>query len=324
MRQITLITLFLLAFIGCENNITDPGAEYWISPNQLPYLTEKDHENISKIIEIYPEERYTAGEKYIKLNNKDIRFIYNAYYPNHENSRLKVDPEPETTIPANQIIRLTFKSPVKNVVVNGALATGYREHWETKPYPPQDKNHPPDEPIYLIITYTIIGGAQDYPGQTDIVRPYYLTAADTHPPQITHSTIKDGATHISTNTKYITITFDEPIEGQIALTTQLGQQDLNWIQDVEGTTAKLTQLTETDVKRILDETAVTEYEWRGTPLDTPAPDVKGEFVPVKVNTIHGLTPSTPLKPNTTYEVHILIYDGAKNQNITTITFTTSN
>lgn len=312
-----LTILIALSVIGCGLNQQDELEEYWISPNTLPFFTEADMDNLSMLHQQLPEENgrlltegfpasYETVKKYGQLNNKDLRFI-NAH--KQSNTYLKLDPQPGTTIPENRVITITFEQPMQSVIVNKIPAWGIAEHWETKPERPVD--HPVNEPIYLVIEYTLKDGG--YTG-SKVVYPYHLTTGDYSAPEITHSTIANNATNINQNTSEIKVTFNEPIKrGSISL--HESSKNLDWEQGIADNTAYLYELTESDIKEQVNQTSVPGYKIRGSGQHT-------KVINTTEPTVHGLAPSHTIEGNKRYEIRIIAEDYAGNTSRHTITFST--
>ena len=212
-----------------------------------------------------------------------------------------------------------------------------------------------DQPIYFAITWTRPGMGyeslvyQDEDGfalvNGQIVGPYYITAPDHEPPLILNSTVLptrdpslgaypaghiQGRTDVNPNTQEIVIAFNEPIRDYAKAGIGISSASLtdaknNYLSWGEGRTSNaiiLDALTPEELKKWQDETAVIEQQWQGTPLGTPMQDVKGEFVPVKVNTVHAEA-STLLEPGQTYIISITVHDVVGHKSEMVITFQTA-
>ncbi len=317
-KKLLLSLLIIISITSCGLNSTDELEEYWISPNGLPWLTEADSRNIEILQtragldpnnpQYFTDAHLDITKKYIERNNKNSRFHTNRYIPKKSN---KGFPQPGSTIPQNLIIELKFNTPMTSVSVNNIPAWGHGQYWEARPSPPA--GHTTGQPIYLAIKTTTKQGQTG----TSYAWPYYLTDADLNAPEITHSTIPDGATNISHNTNEITVTFNEPI-GPFAgasITDYASNKQLNWEHYPGENSYTLRELTPADVKRITDENSVPGYRVAGSGENT-------KIVHTKEPTIHGLTPSETLQPNRRYEIRITITDRSNNQSKFTITFRT--
>ena len=232
---------------------------------------------------------------------------------------LTLNPEPHTTVRPNQHIQIKFERKVTNVTVNGTRVktwgdapAGFEFNWEV----PTEEN----TQLYLTITYSLLNKSGNKYEEIPVrAGPYIVKEKiDYTPPRIIHSSVLhndrdgrpyppwvkkiDGRTDIDPNTLIITVTLDKP-GYDISITNESGER-LWWRPETTTNTLTLTQRTPEYVEKFIDETSVTKQMWVGTPLDTPAAEVKGKFVEVKIPTVHGLEPSKPLEPNSTYNLHI--------------------
>ena len=92
----------------------------------------------------------------------------------------------------------------------------------------------------------------------------------------------EGRTDVDPNTTVITVTFDKPGHSLSTITDESGE-NLWWEgEPTTGYTATLVQLTPEAAARFIEETSVTRQQWVGTPIGTPAHEVKGKFVDVKI------------------------------------------
>lgn len=76
-------------------------------------------------------------------------------------------------------------------------------------------------------------------GEGSLTLTYTVTAADETDPTITASSPEDGATGVSPDLEEVSVTFDEPVTGDLMLLDD-GDEDQKWTQEIDGNTITLT------------------------------------------------------------------------------------
>ena len=74
---------------------------------------------------------------------------------------------------------------------------------------------------------------------------YNVIAADETPPAVASSDPKDGAEGVSADLEEVSVTFTEPVTGDLHLMD--GDDDLNWEQATDGDTITLTRIAGSDL-----------------------------------------------------------------------------
>ena len=138
---------------------------------------------------------------------------------------VSADPEPDSELPVDGTITLTFDNPLKDVKVSEGEAT-ITDNTVTITGP--------FTPGALELTVTWADGSLPF--------TYTVAEPDTKPPSITSGTISDGDEDVDAeainSSALIEIAFSEDVSGTIALQTEAGD-NVGWVGEVEGNKATL-------------------------------------------------------------------------------------
>ena len=159
---------------------------------------------------------------------------------------------------ANGSISITFDNNPGDVSVTGggtATTSG-----KTRTISPPAAGYPTGA-LTITVTWTNGDGSHDL--------TYNIVAADETPPAVKSSDPDDGEEGVSADLEEITVTFTEPVTGDLMLMD--GDDDLNWEQDTDGDTITLTVIAGSELGN------ETEYTIAGTVSDGAGNDFEVEL-----------------------------------------------
>ena len=153
---------------------------------------------------------------------------------------------------ANGSISVTFDNNPGDVTVTGGGTVSTSGKTRTIS-PPADGY--PTGALTITVTWTNGDGSQDL--------TYNVVAADETAPKVTDSSPEDGEEGVSADLEEVSVTFDEPVTGDLMLMD--GDDDKGWTQSTDGNTITLTRIAGADLGN------ETEYTIAGTVKDGADP-----------------------------------------------------
>ncbi len=150
---------------------------------------------------------------------------------------------------ANGSISVTFDNNPGDVTVTGGGTVSAAG--KTRTISPPEAGYPTGA-LTITVTWTNGDGSQDL--------TYNIIAADETAPEVKSSDPENGAEGVSADLEEVSVTFSEPVTGDLMLLDD-GGDDLSWEQSTDGDTITLTVIAGSDLGN------ETEYTIAGTVSD---------------------------------------------------------